>query len=96
MECLDLDDRLYAASKGAMRPLVLILTTAVALASKKGTSVILIQHLHQATLKQVDKRDGAPNAFDIDLETIAQFNREAHTSRKLAPAPRSLDSILST
>jgi Cdc6-like AAA superfamily ATPase len=96
VDCPELDDRCYAASKGAMRPLVLILTTAAALAQKSGTTTITIEHLRQAAQKQVDERDGEPNAFDVDMETITRFNQEAHTSRKLAPAPRSLKDILST
>ncbi|WP_444917925.1 AAA family ATPase [Microbulbifer sp. JMSA003] len=96
LNCPELEDRCYAASKGAMRPLVLILTTAVTMACKEGTTTITIEHLRQAAQKQIDKRDGLPNAFDIDLETIASFNREAHTTRKLAPTKRSLDGILST
>ncbi len=94
VDCQELDDRCYAACKGAMRPLVLILTTAVALAHKARTTTITIEHLHQAALKQIDNRDGVPNAFDIDLETIASFNREAHTSRQLAPSARTLNDIL--
>lgn len=96
VDCPELEDRCYAASKGAMRPLVLILTTAVSLAHKGGTTTITKEHLHQAAQKQVDKHDGEPNAFDVDLETIARFNREAQTSRELAPAPRSLKDILAT
>lgn len=96
VNCPELDDRCYAASKGAMRPLVLILITAVSLANKAGTTTITSEHLHLAAQKQVDKRDGMPNAFDADLETIAHFNREACTSRKLAPTLRSLKDILAT
>ena len=96
LECSELEDRLYAACKGAMRPLVLILATAVAIASKAGKTTITSEHLGEACQKQVDKRDGVPNSFDIDLETIARFNREAQTSRKLAATERSLNDILST
>jgi Cdc6-like AAA superfamily ATPase len=94
VECPDFEDRLYSACKGAMRPLVLILTNAVSLASKGGETIITREHLREATQKQIDKRDGLPNAFDIDLETVTRFNRETHTVRKLAPAERTLGEVL--
>lgn len=95
VDCPDLEDRIYAACKGAMRPLVLILTTAISQASNEGKTIITREHLHRATQKQIDKQDGLPNAFDIDLETITRFNRETHTVRMLAPAERTLGAVLS-
>ncbi|MDT0618307.1 TniB family NTP-binding protein [Salinisphaera sp. P385] len=95
VECADLEDRLYAATKGAMRPLMLTLTSAIVLAAKDNSVVVKTEHLRKATQKQIDKNDGMPNAFDIDLEEITRFSREAHTTRKLAPANRGLGEILS-
>jgi len=95
VDCGDLDDRLYAACKGAMRPLALILTSAISLAARASEPIITNEHLHLATQKQVDKRDGLSNAFDLDIETIARFYREAHTVHKLAPVERGLADILS-
>ncbi|WP_419629368.1 TniB family NTP-binding protein [Thiolapillus sp.] len=94
VECPEIEDRCFAASKGAIRPLVLILTTAVSLAYKSNTTIITVEHLLKAAQKQIDKNDGKHNAFDVDREIIDRFNKEAHSSRRLAPIARPLSSIL--
>jgi len=96
VDCSEFEDRLYAATKGAMRSLMLILTTAICEAVEAGKTVVTVDHLHSATQKQMDEQDGLPNAFDVDLEQITRFNREAHTKRRLAPMNRGLGEILST
>lgn len=96
IRCPKLEDRLYAATKGAMRPLVLILTHAVKLAYQAKTSTITIEHLRVAANQQIDKQDGEPNAFDLDYQRILAFNKTAHTSRKPAPVPTGLDQVLAT
>lgn len=96
VDCPDLEDRLYAATDGAMRQLMLILTSAISEAGEAGRTVVSVEDLCKATKKQMDPLDGLPNAFDVDLEEITRFNREARTKRKLAPIKRGLGDILST
>jgi len=96
INCPDFEDRCYAATKGVMRPLVLILTTAVTIAYKSGNKIINHEHFDSATKKQIDIRDGSTDAFDIDIETIRKFNKTAHSSLQTAPVKRNLSDLLAT
>lgn len=96
VECDDLDGRLYSATKGAMRPLMLILTTAACRAADDDSDVITNEHLREATAQQVDKQDGLINAFDVDALEVAQYNERCHSSRVLAPSRRGLSDIIAT
>jgi len=96
VDCPDLDDRLYAACRGALRPLMLILGTAVSNADKEGKTTVTVENLRVAAQTQIDELDGLPNAFDIALEEVNRFSRMAHSSRELAPVTRGLGEILST
>lgn len=96
VDCEKLDERLYAATKGAMRPLMLILTTAACKAADENTNVITAEHLRKATEQQVDKQDGLINAFDTDAREVVRFNERCHASRVLAPSSRGLDNIIAT
>lgn len=96
IDCKDVDDRLYAACRGALRPLMLILCTAVSNAGKEGKTAVTVEHLRKAAQTQIDKLDGLPNAFDISLEEVNRFSRTTHSSRELAPVTRGLGEILST
>ena len=94
VDCPNFEDRLYGATRGAMRPLLLILTSAIVEAHRQGKQVITGEHLRVASEKQVDDRDGCPNAFDLDLQEIVRYNNGAHTNRSLAPVQRSLQEAL--
>lgn len=94
IDCADHADHLHAACNGCMRPLVLILTTAVTTACARGSLVITANDLHSAAMTQVDPRDGKPDAFDLDLEEVQRHSRACHVSRQLAPTERGLNEIL--
>lgn len=96
IDCEDFAERCFAATNGCMRPLVLILTTALVLAAKSDSRVITTEHLREAASKQVDKQDGLPNAFDASLESIQYFSRYNQTTKQLAPVHRGMSEIFST
>mgnify|MGYP000246904381 CR=1 FL=1 len=96
IDCQDFADRCYAATQGAMRPLVLILTNAATFAFKDKQTVISTDHLRQAAEVQIDKNDGMPNAFDVDLERVQKFSRDHSTNLRLAPTTRGLGEIFAT
>lgn len=93
VECSQFEDRCHAATSGAMRQLVLILTTAVVEAYKSKSDTITSEHLHKAALKQIDKQDGFPDAFNVELEKVTQFSRYKETSRSIAPVERGMGGI---
>ncbi|AFI84623.1 MULTISPECIES: TniB family NTP-binding protein [Methylophaga] len=93
VECPDFEDRCYAATSGAMRPLVLILTTAINNALKSGSETITAEHLHSATIKQIDSQDGLTDAFDVSLEKVLNFSVNLETKRTLAPTARGMGEI---
>lgn len=95
VSCANLSDRLFSATKGAMRPLVLILMSAAVQACKGNRTTITVEDLRKATASQIDEHDGLQNAFDIELEEIQEFARNCHTMRKLAPVSRRLNEALS-
>ncbi len=94
VDCPDLADRLHAACNGLMRPLILILTTAVSIACERNSLKIEARDLDRAAHKQIDQLDGLVDAFDLDLEEVARHSKECHSSKVLAPTTRGLNDIL--
>lgn len=96
VDCPEFEDRCHAATAGAMRPLVQILTKAIVEASRAGSKTITAEHLHQAAIIQIDSQDGLPDAFDVSLEKVRLFSRHRETSRELAPIARGMGEIFAT
>jgi Cdc6-like AAA superfamily ATPase len=94
VECSDFYDRLYAATSGAMRPLVSILMSAVVEATKRGSAVINAEDLRIATHMQVTEVDGRINAFDLSMQELRRVNGEARNTPMLAHQPPTLGSTL--
>ncbi|WP_289245237.1 MULTISPECIES: AAA family ATPase [Methylophaga] len=96
IDCQEFEDRCHAASGGAMRQLVLILTTAVVQAFKANSKTITAEHLHKAACTQIDSHDGLTDAFNVSMENVRQFSRYNETSRELAPIVRGMGEIFVT
>jgi len=94
VDCPGFPDRLHAACNGLMRPLVLILTTAVAIACERKSLKIEARDLDSAVHRQIDKLDGLVDAFDLDMEEVTRHSQECHSSKALAPTARGLNDIL--
>lgn len=96
VDCPEFEDRCHAATGGAMRPLVQILTKAIVEATRAESKTITAEHLHKAAIIQIDSQDGLPAAFDVSLEKVRQFSRYRETSRELAPIARGMGEIFAT